>query len=187
MKVEDLFEAKGNLVGFEFGGHVADPNKDWPTNFRCVRANLTSLEGAPKRVHGAFQVQNNALTSMKGGPEYVGGDFDVDNNSLTSFEFSPRDIRGDYFCSSNHITSLEGIHKHIDSIDGHFIAGPVSNEHKATITSHVLGLLKIKKLQGVDINNRPVEDILDKYLPEGDIIECQQELIEAGFDDFAKL
>jgi hypothetical protein len=51
----------------------------------------------------------------------------------------------------------------------------------------ILGLLKIKNLTNVTLDNKEVQDIINKYLPEGNIVECQSELIEAGFEEFAKL
>jgi hypothetical protein len=69
----------------------------------------------------------------------------------------------------------------VTSINGIFLA------KKNPINECVLGLLKIKKLKKVEIDNKEVEAIINKYLPEGNIVECQSELIEAGFDEYAKL
>ena len=58
---------------------------------------------------------------------------------------------------------------------------------KNKISSHVLGLLKIKGLKHVKLSNKKVETIINKYLPEGDILECQSELMDAGLEEYAKL
>jgi hypothetical protein len=74
------------------------------------------------------------------------------------------------------------------------------------LTGGVLGLLKIQELSSVDISteqsketlkalkkaNVDVPDwtlggIIEKYLPEGNIIECQAELINIGFEEYATL
>jgi hypothetical protein len=196
MKISDLFEEKRtNLIGFSQGRQTSDPSKTWHGDFRCNGQKLTSLEGSPKSVdNGDFKVNDNLLTSLEHAPESVAGGFDCENNNLTSLEFSPRKVVGPYFCGGNLFSSLEGIHKHIESIGGYFIGGPsTSKHHKVQITSHILGLLRIKGVTQVDINHPEVEEIINKFLPMNpsderkNMIECQQELIEAGFDEYAQL
>ena len=54
------------------------------------------------------------------------------------------------------------------------------------IKSNVLGLLNMKS----DINfllREPWTQIVEKYLHDKDILECQEELIDAGLKDYAKL
>ena len=53
-------------------------------NFSCSNNNLTSLEGAPKRVGGGFWCYNNNLTSLKGAPKEVGRFFYCHRNKITS-------------------------------------------------------------------------------------------------------
>jgi len=55
------------------------------------------------------------------------------------------------------------------------------------IKSSVLGLVKIKGLTEVMFVNKKLEKIMNKYLPLGDIFDCQEELIEAGLEEFAEL
>jgi hypothetical protein len=110
-------------------------------------------------------------------------DFNCSYNELTSLEYAPKRVEGDCRCSNNKITSLHNIHKIFDSISGEFhLSGN-------PIKECVLGLLKIKKLNMVYIDNYKVEHIINKYLArdEIDIVECQSELIEAGLDEYAKL
>lgn len=174
MKVDELFEVAasmpppaprnlrklGNLIGYMVAGKTVNPNKSWSGDFNCVECGLTSLEGAPIS---------------------TGGYFDCGSNLLTSLEHAPKKIGAAFRCSHNKLTSLHNIHKQIESIDGMFHA-----DHNP-IKSHVLGLLKIKKLDWVNMDNIKVMDIINKYLPEGDIVACQQELIEAGLDEYAQL
>jgi hypothetical protein len=160
MKVEELFEeveVRKDLVGY-------DGNNKWSMgadHFLCRQMRLTSLKGAPKKVIGWFDCGRNEITSLEGAPEYVGGNFNCNFNTK--------------------LTSLHNVHKYIKSIGGHLDA------YDCPINSCVLGLLKIKNLRGVILSNKNVENIIIKYLPEGDIIECQAELIEAGLDEYAKL
>ena len=43
--------------------------------FYCVRANITSLQGAPREVGGNFYCQYTNITSLQGAPREVGGNF----------------------------------------------------------------------------------------------------------------
>jgi hypothetical protein len=132
-------------------------------------------------VTGGFYCGGNQLTSLTGAPTSVTGGFYCFGNQLTSLTGAPTSVTGDFHCSNNQLTSLKDIHKYIKSIGGNFYL--VRNP----IKSHVLGLLKIKGLKSVELDNKEVEKILNKYLPEGDILDCQQELIEAGLDEYAQL
>jgi hypothetical protein len=150
-------------------------------DFSCRGNQLTSLTGAPTSVTGNFYCASNELTSLTGAPASVGGDFSCTSNKLTSLTGAPASVGGDFSCSNNQLTSLKDIHKYIKSIGKTFYLAD------NPIKSHVLGLLKIKGLKSVELDNKEVEKILNKYLPEGDILDCQQELIEAGFDAYAQL
>ena len=138
-------------------GKQEDP---YPRDFYCAD-NLTSLEGAPSVVNGYFSCAGNKLTSLAGAPSVVNGDF---------------------YCFNNKLTSLAGIHKIIKEIHG------VADFYDNPIESNVLGLMRIKGLTKVYLDNRQVMDILNKYLRgDRDIIKCQSELQDAGFEEFAKL
>lgn len=165
--------------------------------------NLKSLKGGPKEVGGCFSCTTNSLTSLKGGPKKVGTYYYCSNNKLTSLEGAPETITRDFFChhnaltslngapkyikfsldaNSNALTSLEGIHKQIKSI------GSGAYFEKNPIKSHVLGLLLIEDLKFVEFDNKPLQNIINKYLKNGkDVFECQNELMDAGLEDFAQL
>jgi hypothetical protein len=143
--------------------------------------NLTSLEGAPKEVGGNFFCSFNQLTSLKDAPSKVGGSFSCLYNQLTSLEGAPEEINGAFNCHDNKLTSLKDIHKQIKKIDGIFFA------NTNPIKSHILGLLLIKGITKVKLDNKEVEDIINKYLGIGDIFSAQEELIDAGLEEYAKL
>jgi len=115
--------------------------------------------------------------------------FNCSNRGLTSLVGVPRNIDGNFVCINNKLTSLEGIHKLFDTINGYvwFTGNPIK--------SHVLGLLKIKSIENIiftqdlDINNEleNVAMILNNHLKSKDIFACQQELIDAGLAEYAKL
>ena len=75
--------------------------------FLCNDNNLTTLDGAPKRVCGSFYCQNNMLTSLEGGPEYVTNVYDCSFNKLRSLKGAPERAM-DFRCNSNYLSSVEG-------------------------------------------------------------------------------
>lgn len=170
---------------------ITNKTKDevWDGDFDCTHnPKLKSLEGAPKKVTGHFDCSRNPkLKSLKGSPVEVTGYFRCsDNPELTSLEGAPKEVSDNFHCSRNHkLTSLKGIHKQVTKIDGMIYA------FMCPIKSHVLGLLLIKGLTGVELDNQEVEDILNKYLPNtrGNkaLIECQSELLDANLEDYAEL
>jgi len=89
----------GDLTGQTYKGDIDVSN-----------LKLTSLEGAPKKVHGYFWCYDNEnLTSLKGAPETVGGNFGCYNNQLKSLEGSPRSVKGSFTCFYNsRLKSLGG-------------------------------------------------------------------------------
>ena len=129
-----------------------------------------------------FYGSHNKLTSLEGAPSVVNGNFYCSHNQLTSLVGAPSVINGYFACSSNKLTSLAGIHKIIKEIHG------VADFYNNPIKSNVLGLMRIKGLTEVFLDNRQVRDILNKYLAgDRDIIRCQSELQDAGLEEFAKL
>ena len=145
-------------------------------------AKLTSLEGSPKHVSDDFTCFSNNLKSLKGGPEYVGGDFYCYHNGLTSLEGAPSWVDGIFNCRDNNLTSLHNIHKHIKHIGGMLYAS------RNPIKSHVLGVVLIDGIKNIWIDNKKVQDIINKHLDgDKDVFACQEELIENGYEDYAKL
>ena len=144
---------------------------------------LTSLEGAPSHVCGDFDCSDNKLTSLAGAPSHVGGGFYCHGNELTSLAGAPSHVGGRFACSVNKLTSLKDVHKHITEINGKFYA--VGNP----IKSHVLGLLLIRGVTEVRLDNKQVEEILNRHLGKGraGMLMAQEELIEAGLEEFAQL
>ena len=126
---------------------------------------------------------HNELTSLEGAPSHVNGNFDCSYNKLTSLEGAPSRVNGGFDCFDNKLTSLKDVHKHITEIKGIFYA------LKNPINSHVLGLLLIKGITKVQLDNKQVEEILNRHLGRGraGMLMAQEELIEAGLEEFAQL
>ena len=146
------------------------------------RSILSVMGKQPMHFNGHFSCSNKKLTSLKGAPSSVSGYFSCYSNNLTSLEGAPSSVGGHFVCSRNKLTSLHNIHKQIKHIGlyAYFECNP--------ITSCVLGLLLIDGLEKVYLDTNGVEDIINKHLKgERDVFACQEELIEAGFDEFAQL
>jgi hypothetical protein len=203
---------KNNLVGRLIDGK--NPNiVDWRGDLDCSDLKLESLEGAPTHIlkgdgtggffkcnsnklitleHGPesvaehYSARENLLTSLKGAPKLIPGFFSCTTNDLESLEDGPSVVHGTYWAASNVFTSLHDIHKHIKEIGGKLCL------KDNPIVSHVLGVLFIKGVQEIDIDVDEVKKILNEYLKKTnrghkEILECKFELIDKGFDEFAKL
>ena len=107
------------------------------------------------------------------------------NNQLESLEYCPKEIHSCFNCSDNKLKSLKGIHKRLREMDGTFFA------YDNPITSHVIGILLVRGCKKIVLDNIAVQKILNKYLPNTSgmlsVLECQSELIEAGYEDYAEL
>ena len=151
--------------------------------FEAKERSILSVMGKQEDPYpGHFSCFSNKLTSLEGAPSVVKGDFSCSYNKLTSLQGAPSVVKGDFYCSYNKLTSLAGIHKIIKEIHG------FADFYNNPIKSNVLGLMRIKGLTEVFLDNRQVRDILNKYLAgDRDIIRCQSELQDAGLEEFAKL
>jgi hypothetical protein len=110
-------------------------------------------------VTGKFSCGSSPLISLKGVPYYIGGNFS---------------------CTGTNITSLAGVDKIIKHVGGIFFCP----EHAI----HLLGLLLIQGITEFNIDaGGPIDNIMDKYVGTGDILSAQDELIDAGLTDQARL
>jgi hypothetical protein len=99
---------------------------------------------------------------------------------LTSLQGMPSVIGGSFNCENTHISSLSGIDKIIKHIGKKFAC--------RKITTHILGLLLIEGIILIDVDgNGPIDKIMNKYVGTGDILSAQDELINAGLIDQARL
>jgi hypothetical protein len=177
MRLEELFESKQwdrqDLVGYD---EYLDSFSN--ENYESNSSEEWNQNGSTWRTYNA---NGAGITSMKGVARIINGKFRVGNNLLTSFEFAPEIVRGQVVISENKFKDLHNIHKYFKEIDWELYA-----EHM-DLDGPMLGLLKIRKLRRVIIDDMEIGDIINKYLPEGDILECQEELINAGYEAQAKL
>jgi hypothetical protein len=155
-------------------------------DFHCSNGNLTTLEGSPSVVDGDFVVTRlPKLKSLVGGPRVVKGIFAISSDHVVTLEGVPAQVGELYIDHNDKIKSLQNIHKVVKSIgtnnDGKFFCTGTP------IKSNVLGLLMIKNLAEVKGLEAGVEAIVNKHLVDKDVHACQEELIDAGLAEFAKL
>jgi hypothetical protein len=180
-----------------------------PINFRTVTGcfsildckKLTTLKGCPQHVGSIFEVRNaQNLRSLEHGPQTVGESYIVFNSSIKSLEHCPTDIPERFIIEYCYfITSLKGCPEkigerfsisncqYLKSLD--YLPKEILGKVYLFNCDKVFNLLRIFKIKGVKsirFHKNPIEDIINKYLPSRDIIGCQDELIEAGFEEYAR-
>lgn len=202
MKIKELFEGINSSVKtigeMTINGMIVAPNgekrKVWDGDFDVPFETIEipqSLEGCPEEINGAFTCSmRSKITSFKGAPKKVNGTFIMSECNISSIEGLPKFIEKNCFITKNSIKTLKNIHKEAHEIGGKlFIADSVE--------SNILGVLKIKNLKELiflkkDISyaKKEISNIINKYLPNpttDQILDCQNELIEAGFEEYAEL
>lgn len=174
-----LYKKKLKYIPVQFG------KTNW--NFTCSENYLYSLRGAPPQCE-TFSCTDNHLSSLEFSPKIVRGSFYFNHNKITSLEGCPHTVSKDFGGLHNPITTLENISTYIKKIGG-VLYLPFEQ-----IVSGGIGILLIENLTdiscGADKSTalpKPFQ-IIKKYLGKpDDIFECQAELIDAGFEAFAKL
>ncbi len=150
-------------------------------NFTCYENdNLISLQGAPIEVGGSFYCYTcKNLTSLKYAPITVKNNFSCSTcPMLTSLEYAPAEVGGDFYCYQcfglTKLSHLKIINK------GLFMrSSPITN---------LLYAFKIKGLQSIETEIVKLDKIINKHLHgDRDVMACQEELIEAGFEKYARL
>jgi hypothetical protein len=169
--------AHNNLISLKGAPqHIAN-------NFYCNNNQLPTLADGPVKVEGGYDCQENRLTSLVGCAEVIEGDFNALGNShLVSLKGGPRFVGGDVYLSDcSNLTSIRDIYLHLPEVHGSI------NLVRVPVKGPLLGLLQIKGLRGIALDDKKLVAILNKHLPNGDIFECAVELAEAGYNQQAKL
>jgi len=205
MKINELIRA--DLIGMTIDGWVITkdtPNETWNGNFALEHQNVASLKGAPKRVDGNFWCGSNAITSLEGAPSYVTGEFYCNHNKLTSLVGGPSYVGENFSCERNNITSMDGAPSFIGlhcwcrdikltSLEGiHRVIKRIGNSFDVSgnpITSNILGVIMIEGLTKFAIDDKELTKIMNRHVGHGKsaLIHCQNELLDAGYEEFAKL
>jgi hypothetical protein len=134
------------------------------------------------RVEGIFDCSDTNLTSFKGAPRIVGKVLNYNTSNVASLEGIPPWVGGNFGCFLRNVKSLSGIDKMVKHVGGGF--------YTYGTTTHILGLLLIDGITefGFEVGGRvELHKIMNKYVGTGDILSAQDELIDAGFTDQARL
>ena len=183
-------------------------------NFNISRLRLKTLEGCPTDITGTFNASYNIFPNLKDGPRRVGGDYYVSYNpelksldgmaeivvggvnlsstriSEDDFKYLPKKMKELRLSSCANIKTLSGLNKYVEEIERALGISGVD------LTGGLLGLLKIKNLIGLQYgfgSDKPLDKalkIIDNYLPvktSDDIMDCQDELIDAGLEEYARV
>jgi len=157
-------------------------------DFKCQMVGLTSLENSPRKVDGDFYVNDNQLRSLVGGPDVVEFNYECHNNFLTDLVGCPKHTPVYLLAAYNNpFTSLNGL-----PTITHSISMTINPD---TPVLKLITLAADVALDLYDHNENPIDDtlrdILHKYQGKVPVrpalIQCQKELIDAGFVDNAKL
>lgn len=141
-------------------------------------------------VSGNFLVRHNKFRNLRGFPHEIGGDLTVSYNPGIKLQGGDGMIvHGRVLTKGTELTTLEGVGQSFSEIHGSTFPNLEFNTHE--ITSGGIGLVLIK---GLVIRSAygpfgKALNIIMKYLGQGKkgLLLCQDELIEAGLEEFAKL
>jgi hypothetical protein len=172
-------------------------------NFNCFSNRLKTLAGGPIEVGNTYDCSRNRLISLKGMPHVIKGDFWCTYTTLTSLVGCGQRIEGNLYCGNNKLltsleggpsyvgksvhlndcpklTSLQNIHLHFPEVHNSFVLTHTG------LKEHMLGLLLVRGLKHIILNDLKLWAILTKYIG-GNILACALELAEAGYVEEAKL
>jgi len=128
---------------------------------------------------------NDKLITEKTPSEPWPGNFNYAGNKLTTLKGAPASVGGYFYCSDNKLTSFKDIRKQLKKINGTFYT------HNNPLKSNVIGLLLAPGCKKVELDNKKVEEIMNRYLPNTGgfrwLLDCQEELYEARLDEWAEL
>ena len=109
----------------------------------------------------------------------ITGHFSTTALNIETFEGFPRIIKGHFSVFGSNAASMSGLHKHVRHIGGQVVC--------RTDATHLLGLLLIDGVENIDVDRGPIDKILMNHIGAHDVISCQDELLDAGFVEQAKL
>lgn len=138
--------------------YIYEPNDPHREKYADLRRKDTTLGVRFGEVHGNFDISRTTIASLDGFPEVITGHLWA------------------HYCR---IRSFSGIHKMVKHIGGF-----VSINKDST---HLLGFILIPGIRNFDSENMALDIIINKYIGTGDVIMCQDELLDAGFIEQAKL
>jgi hypothetical protein len=147
--------------------------------------NLTSLEYIQSEIKGDFYCDRTSITSLEHCPSIIKGNFNCYNTKITSLDYAPfKCLRID--CGDNNLSNLSGIGRK-------YLRECTTISLPDSIKSNMLGLCRVKNLTYLHASDptnankdfKEVLEIIKKYL-QTDGSDCAEELMQNGFNDYAK-
>jgi hypothetical protein len=159
---------------------------------------IKNLEGGPEEVLGYLHIGTcKNLENFKGGPKRVGTVYASDNPSITSLEGFPEHVEHNVDLQGcDNLTTTKGI----KYVGGYLNIARSEKLQKFEDITHVDGVIvmwaaniknllyvfKIKGLKRIIHSSDKVTEIVNNHLKTRDVIGCQDELIEAGLEEYAR-
>ena len=148
------------------------------------------LVGCPRIVKQYFNCSHSSLTSLRGAPTEVGGNFNARSNLFPDLDGLDTTVGNILFLEENQkFISLCGVHKHLKSCRGISL-------NEDTLLMGGLGLILIKNLQELFLLGSLhktkaafaiIRRCVRSEIGAKGIFKCQKELIDNGFEEYAKL
>ena len=211
-KKDFSFSADGKVdveVNVDFAGmHIEQiPFKFGVVNgtFSANDSGLKTLKNFPDSVGWDLNISNNKIKSLEGFPKSVLKKIILSQNPITSLEHISKKCMVLSIKNCQNLKSLHNLHKQITQFYepyGAFFAGKiiVGTEEECFIRDSILGVFLIPGFKSFDSVysfkvGGPAKafgpfEIVNKHMKnktDDSIYECQEELINAGFEEYAKI
>ena len=163
-----------------------------------IDTNITDFTDGPEEVTEHLEASNcRSLVSFKGAPKTVGSLTVEDCPELKSFEGFPEHVKNSaYLKNCKNVKTTKGIKfigKTLNVSDCTNLEKLEDITHAEEIVmwstqiKNVLYVFNIKNLKKINSSSIKVEQIVNNYLKSNDMLNCQDELIEAGFEEYAEV
>lgn len=153
------------------------------TSVLLTEQEYTKLPVPFGKVEGDFEISIPTLTTFKNFPKEIDGNLTVYYSDIENFD--DLDVRvsgGVHLAKNDSLTDFRKVHKHIKSV-GSGVSVDLDEESNGGI-----GFLLIPGIQFIQTTNNKIEAILNKYFKDGaDLLEIQEELIDSGFKNIARI
>jgi hypothetical protein len=154
------------------------------TSVHIVDQEYTQLPLPFGKVDGDFEIIMQTLKTFKNFPTEVKGDLLVMHTEVETCDDLDIKVGGSVYLSTNNkLKNFRKVHKHIRSVGAEV---KVDLDHKS---DGGLGLLLISGIQKLRVlDNMKVDDIMDTHFSkDADLLDIQEELIDAGFKNIARI
>ena len=154
------------------------------TSVSLVDQEYTQLPVPFGKIDGDFEVVMPTLKTLKNFPNQVEGSLIIMHTEIEDLNELEVDVRdGVYMTSNKKLQNFRKVHKHIKSV------GAGITVDIAFGTSGGLGFLLIPGIESIQVPiDSKVAKIMQKHFDEdADLLDIQEELIDAGFKNIARI